>query len=50
MQLSGPVDDGKQYDDQDAQLVLDRGTPRYGPASPACTQSMCIWTESSLQI
>jgi len=29
MQLSGPVDDGKQYDDQDAQLVLDRGTPRY---------------------
>jgi len=29
MQLSGPVNDGKQYDDQDAQLVLDRGTPRY---------------------
>ena len=28
-QLSGAVDDGKQYDEQDAQLVLDKGTPRY---------------------
>lgn len=28
-QLSGAVDDGKQYDEQDAQLILDKGTPRY---------------------
>ena len=38
-QLSGPVDDGKQYDEQDAQLVLDKGTPRW--ATGASGRSTC---------
>eukprot|EP00878_Enallax_costatus_P024862 GHUV01026555.1.p1 GENE.GHUV01026555.1~~GHUV01026555.1.p1 ORF type:complete len:156 (+),score=20.55 GHUV01026555.1:110-577(+) len=28
-QLIGPTDDGKQFDATDAQLVLDKGTPRF---------------------
>ncbi|KAK9840368.1 hypothetical protein WJX74_008464 [Apatococcus lobatus] len=28
-QLMGPVSDGKQYDQEDAQLHLDKGTPRF---------------------
>ena len=27
-QVCGPVDDGKGFDGEDAQLVLDKGTPR----------------------
>jgi hypothetical protein len=28
-QLIGPTHDGKEFDQEDAQLVLDKGTPRY---------------------
>ena len=28
-QVIGPSDDGKVFDSEDAQLVLDKGTPRY---------------------
>lgn len=29
MQLIGATDDGKAFDGEDAQLALDRGTPRF---------------------
>lgn len=29
IQVVGPSDDGKEYDAEDAQLVLDEGTPRW---------------------
>lgn len=32
-QVVGPSDDGKEFDGEDAQLVLDQGTPRYTMAS-----------------
>ena len=28
LQVCGPQEDGKEYDEADAQLVLDNGTPR----------------------